>query len=71
MIKLRAIWKLLTAKYFFVAISNEGTHGGNIQTYGEYTAPMAYHVAMGMIDNGTELVKEEAAVREVNEILNS
>ena len=68
MIKLRAIWKLLTAKYFFVAVSK---YGGDIQTFGEYTAPMAYHIADDMMDNGSELVKEEAAVREVNEVLNS
>jgi hypothetical protein len=69
--KLKAIWVILISKYYYVAGSNHGKHNGNIYTVGNYTAQMAYHIAIGMIDNGTELVKEEAAVREVNEILNT
>jgi hypothetical protein len=70
MIKLKAILLIITSKYFYVAGSKKGTRNTNIETIGHYTTDMAFHISMGMIENGVELVKEESALKEAKEILN-
>jgi hypothetical protein len=70
MSKLRAIWKLLTNKCWFLAVSKTGMSGDNIETSGRYTYNMADSLINKHITDVNNFLEQESAVDEVKNIVN-
>lgn len=70
MSKLRAIWKLLTNKCWFLAVSKTGMSGDNIETSGRYTYNMADSLINKHITDVNNYLDQEDALDEFHDIVN-
>jgi hypothetical protein len=70
MSKLRAIWKILSNKCWFLAVSKTGMSGDQLETSGHYTYNMADALINKHITDVNNFLEQESAVNEFNNIVN-
>jgi hypothetical protein len=70
MSKLRAIWKILSNKCWFLAVSKTGMSGDQVETSGHYTYNMADALINKHITDVNNYLDQEDALDEFHDIVN-
>jgi hypothetical protein len=68
-VKIKAIWRILTSKCWFVGVSNSGMVGDQVDCFGHYTIGMAEALINKNITDVNEYLEQESALDEVKNIL--